>query len=129
MRQSSRQVVFVNTSPPEDRVFLLKPMHILQNMKDDAEDVEASSLIHKYQNRPTQLENITLAHFASWYRCVNTKPTPRRPLNKRNPEEFLPESPEQEEHEDDTPDDSDILSSASLPNIAFKKRKVIFSNL
>ena len=39
MKKSSRQVIFVNTIIPEDRVFLLKPNHVLQTMKDADEDI------------------------------------------------------------------------------------------
>ena len=67
MKKSSRQVVFINTNLPEDRVFLLKPNHVLQTMRDDDEDIVASSLISRYENRTTSLESVTLAEFAAWY--------------------------------------------------------------
>jgi hypothetical protein len=42
MRKSSRQVVFINTSPPEDRVQLLKPLQEISDMEDDSDEVYAS---------------------------------------------------------------------------------------
>jgi len=39
MRKSSREVVFVNTSPPGDRVHLLKTMDDMNEMDDEDEDV------------------------------------------------------------------------------------------
>ena len=52
MRKSSRQVVFVNTNLPEERVFLLKPQSVIENMDDDDENVEARGLITRYAERP-----------------------------------------------------------------------------
>ena len=42
MRKASRQVIIINTSPPEDRVELLKPMNDIQNMDDDCDEIYAS---------------------------------------------------------------------------------------
>ena len=35
MRKSSRQVVFINTSPPDERVELLKPMSEIEEMDEE----------------------------------------------------------------------------------------------
>ena len=37
MRKSSCQIVFINTSPPEDRVQLLKPLKDINEMEDDSQ--------------------------------------------------------------------------------------------
>ena len=67
MRKSSRQVVFINTSPPEDRVQLLKPLQEIKNMEDDSDEVYASCLIKRYIKRPDKREKISLSDWASWY--------------------------------------------------------------
>ena len=67
MRKSSRQVVFINTSPPEDRVQLLKPLQEIDDMEDDSDEVYASGLIKRYIKRPIKLENLSLADWAAWY--------------------------------------------------------------
>ena len=67
MRKSSRQVIFVNTNVPEERVFLLKPQSVIENMDDNDENVEARGLITRYAERPDSLENICLADFSCWY--------------------------------------------------------------
>ena len=67
MRKSSRQVVFINTSPPGDRVQLLKPMQEINDMEDDSDEVYASGLIKRYTKRPAKLENLSLADWAAWY--------------------------------------------------------------
>ena len=67
MRKSSRQVIFVNTNLPEQRVFLLNPQSVIENMDDNDENVEACGLITRYAERPDSLENICLADFSCWY--------------------------------------------------------------
>jgi hypothetical protein len=67
MRKSSRQVVFINTSPPEDRVQLLKPLQEINDLEDDSDEIYASGLIKRYTKRPAKLENLSLADWAAWY--------------------------------------------------------------
>lgn len=69
MRRASRQIVFVNTSPHNERVELLKPLHEIEEMDDDCEDIYTSGLIKRYSKRPATLEHLTLADWAAWYDC------------------------------------------------------------
>ena len=69
MRKASRQIVFVNTSPPDERVELLKPLDDIQEMDDDCEDNYTSGLINSYSKCPAQLEHLTLADWAAWSDC------------------------------------------------------------
>ena len=76
--QASRDVIFINTSPPEQRVFILKPKEQLQGLPDDSTDVTCSGLPEKYANRPKVLETVSLAEFAAFfqehvYRKTTTK--------------------------------------------------------
>ena len=64
IKRSSRQVTFVNTSPPEERVYLLKSN--IYHLPDDAEVAE-SNLISRYSKRSKTLENICLAEYAAFY--------------------------------------------------------------
>ena len=67
MRKSSRQVIFINTAPPEERVKLLKPMNEIEKMDDESEEVHSSGLLNRYMKRPSNLENVTLADWAVLY--------------------------------------------------------------
>jgi hypothetical protein len=67
MRKSSRQVIFINTSPPEDRVQLLKSLKELNDLQDDSDEIYASGLIKRYTNRPVKFDNLSLADWAAWY--------------------------------------------------------------
>ena len=67
MRKASRQVIFINTSPPEEREELLKPLDDIKDMEDDCEDIYTNGLIKRYTMRPSSLEKGTLADWAAWY--------------------------------------------------------------
>jgi hypothetical protein len=67
MKKFSRQIVFINTSPPEERVVLLKPSTVLEALKDDDDDIQCSNLISRYSERPRSMTDMTLAEFASYY--------------------------------------------------------------
>ena len=53
MKKSSRQVVFINTAPPDERVHPLKPVNDI--------------FLQRYAKRPFSLEHLTLADWAAWY--------------------------------------------------------------
>ncbi|XP_053403150.1 uncharacterized protein LOC123564956 [Mercenaria mercenaria] len=67
LTQSSRDVIFINTSPPEKRVEILRPMSQIEHLPNNSTDVTCSGMIDKYQNRPKVLENVCLAEFASLF--------------------------------------------------------------
>ena len=64
LKRSSRQVVFVNTSPPEERVYLLKSN--IDQLPDDAEVAE-SNVIARYSRRRKSLETVCLAEYVAFY--------------------------------------------------------------
>ncbi|XP_070567274.1 uncharacterized protein [Ptychodera flava] len=67
LRRASRSFIFVNTSPPDDRVILLKPLDEIQNMKENATDIESDNILKKYEQRPKAIEKLCLADLAAWY--------------------------------------------------------------
>ena len=67
MKKSSREVLFINTAPPNERVQLLKPINDIKEMEDDCEDVYSTGLLQRYVNRTASLEHLTLADWAAWY--------------------------------------------------------------
>ena len=104
MRKSSRQVIFVNTAPPEDRVKLLKPMTEIEEMDDDSEDVHCTGLLNRYIQRPTALENVSLADWASHY---DSHQKPFKKKSKSVDRDNLPV----ETLDDDENNDDDIMNS------------------
>ena len=67
MKKCSRQVIFINTTPPEERVQLLKPVSDIKELEDDSEDIYTSGLLQRYAKRPISFEHVTLADCAAWY--------------------------------------------------------------
>ena len=59
--------MFINTSPPEERVQLLKPLHDINGMEDDCDEIYASSVLKRYTKRPASLEHLSLADWVALY--------------------------------------------------------------
>ena len=68
LKNSPRDVVFINTSPENERVVVLKSLKIIQNLPDDSTEVETTSIVKRYADRPRQLEETCLAEFCSWFK-------------------------------------------------------------
>ena len=58
LRRATREVIFVNTSPPEKRVILLKPLDEIQNMPSTATDIESDNILKKYERHPKALDKL-----------------------------------------------------------------------
>ena len=128
MRKSSRQVKFVNTNLPEERVFLLKPQSVIENMDDDDENVEARGLITRYEERPDSLENISLADFACWYSESKTGSTFRSRNRTRSSadgylQENNPSVTSEGQYDDDEVGDSEKEKQTDV-NEEYRKRSV-----
>ncbi|KAG5675496.1 hypothetical protein PVAND_005392 [Polypedilum vanderplanki] len=63
---------FINTNVPEKRISMRKSSKDIASMEDDDEDICKIDLIEKYANRPSDMENLTLADFVAWW-APNTK--------------------------------------------------------
>ena len=65
LTKSTRDVVFINTSTPEERTFLLKSKEALEKLPPDSTNIEADNIIKRYSKRPKALENWCLADYVS----------------------------------------------------------------
>jgi nucleoside-triphosphatase THEP1 len=63
----SRDYIYINTSPPEERVFILKTTAELEELDDKSEDISIKGMLDHYIHRPLDLEQITLAEFSAMY--------------------------------------------------------------
>ncbi len=61
----SVEVVFIPTSPPEDRTYVLKSEAELSELPEDSRDVLKSNKISSYANRPKKLNYMCLADYVS----------------------------------------------------------------
>ena len=99
MRKSSRQVIFINTTPPEERVQLLKPMNEIEEMDDNSEEVHSSGLLNRYKQRPASFENISLADWAALYDSC------QKPFMKKSKSTDLDNLPLETRDDDENNDD------------------------
>ncbi|KAK0049704.1 ATP-dependent DNA helicase PIF1 [Biomphalaria pfeifferi] len=60
-------VFFINTSRPDNCVYLAKSEEYLRTFDPDSIDVFAKGILKHYQNRPDCLQDICLSDFAAWY--------------------------------------------------------------
>ena len=65
LTSASRDVVFINTSHPDDRTFLLKNQESLEKLSKHSTDIQASNVIKRYSQRPKVLEKWCLADYVS----------------------------------------------------------------
>ena len=117
MRKSSRQIIFINTSPPDERVQLLKPRDDIKEMDDDdSDEIYTSGLIKRYCKRPAKLESLTLADWAAWYDSSG------KPYVKQTNELDVDGLP-LESFIDDNQDDDDIKNNESSCGKTKKRTK------
>ena len=69
----TRQVIFLHTSPPDERTFLLKSCDILKQLNPESYDIQSHSILSEYELRPRILEQYCLADFASLLQIVYPK--------------------------------------------------------
>ena len=103
MKKSSRQVVFINTAPPDERVQLLKQLNEIKEMEDDCEEVYTTGLLQRYVKRPFSLEHLTLADWVAWY-DLSQKPYVKK--SSQNDTDKLPLETGTDENDDTLPDES-----------------------
>ena len=126
MRKASREIIFINTSPPEERVELSKPINDIENMEDDSEEVYTSGLLKRYCKRPKKLEHLTLADWAAWYDCRG------KPFIKQSNEldtDGLPSEKFNDENHNDDDDDSDHLISKTSSKIKRRTKSRIIRSV
>ena len=74
--KSNIETVFVPASMPHDRIALLKPKYVLDQLDPDSEDVFVTTIFDRYAARPIALEKTCLMEFAQMYvfaKCPNSE--------------------------------------------------------
>ena len=111
MRKASRSVIFINTSPPAERVELLKPLSEIENLSDDCEEIQSGGLLKRYTEHSECMQNITLADWAAWYDSCGKKSY--RKTNKKCDVDNLLLENEEEENDDELLNDNPDVSTGS----------------
>ena len=56
---------FINTSTPEEIIFLLKPKSVLDELPAESTAIESNNVIQRYSKKPKQLQKFCLADYVS----------------------------------------------------------------
>lgn len=124
LTKASRDVIFINTSPSDDRVILIKTDAELEKLSPNSTDVECSNVIKRYQKRPRQLENWCLADYVSQLDVVFPKENEKESTEVEiNDDEN--DSQSDEENNDLDVDFHDSSTLVTLKNgIKIRRRKI-----
>ena len=131
LTKCTRDIVFINTSTTAERVFLLKPKSVLDELPAESTDIESSNIIQRYSKRPKQLSKFCLADYVSKVDVIYPKGDKLlENLEEKNDDE-IDESSSSDENENPLQDEndandrrtSDILYETKN-GTKYKKRKV-----
>ena len=127
LTKCTRDIVFVNTSVPEERIFLLKPKAALDELPAESTDVESDNIIQRYSKRPKQLSKFCLADYVSKVDIIYPKGNkfPEK-VNDKNDDDRC-DSSSSSESEDSLDDDNSKISDLlykTKNGTKYKKRKV-----
>ena len=127
LTKCTRDIVFVNTSVPEERIFLLKPKAALDELPAESTDVESDNVIQRYSKRPKQLSKYCLADYVSKVDIIYPKgnKVPEKVYDKNDDDQGDSSSSNESEDslDDDNSQGSDLLYKTKN-GIKYKKRKV-----
>ena len=99
LTKSTRDVVFINTSPQNQRIQLLKQKSLLDEMPNDSTDIMSDNLLKRYSRRPSALNNWCLADYVSQINIHYPENLPK--LNDEESEENLVADDDKDSHECD----------------------------
>lgn len=75
MTKSSLKVAFIPTMWPQERHRIRKTEKELERLSDDDTNIWKENCFEKYENRPAELEDVSLIQFVAWY-TVKTQKKP-----------------------------------------------------
>ena len=65
LTKGTREVVYINTCTSRERVFLLKPKSVLDELPAESTNIESDNIVQRYSKRPRQLQRFCLADYVS----------------------------------------------------------------
>ena len=104
LTKKTRQVVFINTSPPQERTCIIKNEELLKQLPLNSTDIYSSNQITRYSKRPRQLQNWCLADYVSKLNVYfpSAENTWSYPYEDNSDDDL---SSDRKENEDDADDD------------------------
>ena len=71
--KGTQDVVYINTCTPAERVFLLKPKSILDELPAESTNIESDNIVQRYSKRPRELQKFCLADYVSKVNVIYRK--------------------------------------------------------
>ena len=131
LTKCTRDIVFINTSTTAERVFLLKPKSVLDELPAESTDIESSNVIQRYSKRPKQLSKFCLADYVSKVDVIYPKGDKLPEKFEEKNEDEIDESSSSDENENCLQDESNandshtsVLLYEAKNGTKYKKRKV-----
>ena len=131
LTKCTRDIVFINTSTPEERIFLLKRKSVLDELPAESTAVESDNIIQRYSKRPKKLQNFCLVDYVSKVDVIYPKGNKLPEKVEEKNDDDNNESNSSDENEDSLGDEngaedshsSDLLYKAKN-GTRYKKRTV-----
>ncbi len=114
LTRSSRDVVFINTAPPEESTFLMKSKESLKELPEDSEDIVCSNQIERYSTRPNCLERCTLADYIAEYEVKYPKDLQSNCAVDNTNDDICQNADNQNGTEDQGTEDMDVASNQTV---------------
>ena len=131
LTKCTRDIVFINTSTTAERVFLLKPKSVLDELPAESTDIESSNVIQRYSKRPKQLSKFCLADYVSKVDVIYPKGDKLAEKFEEKNDDETDESSSSDENENCLQDENDanashtsVLLYQAENGTKYKKRKV-----
>ena len=131
LTKCTRDIVFINTSTTAERVFLLKPKSVFDELPAESTDIESSNIIQRYSKRPKQLSKFCLADYVSKVDVIYPKGDKLPEKFEEKNEDEIDESSSSDENENCLQDENNandshtsVLLYEAKNGTKYKKRKV-----
>ena len=131
LTKCTRDIVFINTSTTAERVFLLKPKSVLDELPAESTDIESSNVIQRYSKRPKQLSKFCLADYVSKVDVIYPKGDKLPEKFEEKNDDEIDESSSSDENENCLQDENNaydshtsVLLYEAKNGTKYKKRKV-----
>ena len=127
LTKCTRDIVFINTSIPEERIFLLKSKAALDELPAESTDIESENVIQRYSKRPRQLGKFCLADYVSKVDVIYPKGNklPVKVDDINDDDSFVSSSGDEsgDSFDDNNVQSSDLLFKAKN-GAKYRKRKI-----
>jgi hypothetical protein len=73
LRKATREFMFINTNVENERVVLIKPTSVLNEMPQNSTAIEPDNSLKRYQRQPFSMEKYCLAEYIAYFNISFTK--------------------------------------------------------